>query len=405
MVDERNPKELKPRKVLILHNEYQQLGGEDCVVENEYQLLKKNNWPVEKLIIKSNGYNFLKKIKTAVTLADAKDEIQKIIGQIKKTQPDIVHVHNYFPLITAGVFAEIKKLSIPTVHTLHNFRMFCSNGLLLRQKKPCEICLDHSSVNGVIHHCYRDSFLASSAAALAIHTHKKRETWTHDVDQYIALSHFSESRFKKFGIQPQKMSVKPNFIFDPEVINGAPSKSKTVLYIGRLSEEKGIEILLNAWRRISNKDWKLCIIGDGPLRSLVEEYKNKNETFEYRGHQTSTHVLNALKNAAFLAFPSQCYENFPMVLLEALSVGVPILGSDLGGTKEILKPEFSALFNPQDSLDLSLKMTAWMKNNAQLDALGKEARQHYLENYTPDANFQKLAQIYEKTIQSGSYLE
>ena len=311
---------------------------------------------------------------------------------LNKENPDIIHVHNFFPQITPSIFFAAKEKNIPIIQTLHNYRLICPSGMLMHNNKVYEKSIDYGPFSTVKDRVYRNSFLQTFLVALMISYHKKINTWNEKVCEYIALTNFSKGKFVDAGFNDQKISVKPNFVFDIKSKNSR--KRNFALFIGRIGEEKGINVLLEAWEKI---DFPLVIAGKGPLEELVQN--NNNPLVTYVGHQNKNEINNLLNSASFLVIPSIWFEGFPMVILEAFSAGLPVIGSKIGSIKEVVKNNITGLhFETNSSEDLANKVNSLINDAELLKKLSINSRNEYLQNYTPEANYSELISIYNKIL-------
>ena len=385
-------------KALVVHNYYQIAGGEDHVFNNEVKLL--NEFKSDSIPFDFNNKNintFSSKIRVSLSLLYSYDSFKRIICKINKTTPDIVHVHNYFPLISPSVFYACKRKGIPVVHTLHNFRAICPTALLMYGGKINENSINNSPWWTVRKKVYKNSFFGTLFLSLMVFTHKKIGTWNKRVDRYIALTNFAKEKYIEAGWPAEKIVVKPNFIEDPFKSVFEYKNENYAIYIGRLSEEKGIDILLNSW---SKKNQKLLIVGDGPLRKNVESCENSNVV--YLGKKEKEEVLELVHNASFLIMASTWYEGFPMVLVEAMACGTAAIVPDLGGMGEIVKDGTTGLhFEPGSTADLSRKVDQLFNSSEEQKRMGLNARNEYLEKYTPEKNYEMLIDIYQQAIEEA----
>ncbi len=320
--------------------------------------------------------------------------------EVARFIPDVVHVHNFFPQLSPAVLYACRAFRVPVVQTLHNFRLLCPNALLYRKGKPCESCVGRSFAwPGVLHACYRDSHVGTAVVAAMLGVHRLSNTWTGAVHAFIALSEFARSRFIAGGIPESRLFIKPNFVMpDPSV--GSRSGGYAI-FIGRLSAEKGIETLLSAWAQLPGR--KLKIVGDGPMRAAVE--KTACRDIEFLGRRPVSEVLELLGAAEFLAFPSQCYENFPRVIVEALAKGVPVLGSDLGSIREVVEDGHTGiLFSPGNKDDLARKAGWLFERCDATQRMSAAARLRFEATYTADHNYQQLMKVYDSAIASSQRL-
>ncbi|MEA2597404.1 MAG: hypothetical protein QOF01_3873, partial [Thermomicrobiales bacterium] len=258
-------------RILLVHNRYQQQGGEDAVFEAEANLLEQRGHNVTQLLFDNDDIPAhrtpLESVRLGLTTVWSRLGVARVSQAIKECRPQVAHFHNTLPLVSPGAYSACRAAGVAVVQTLHNYRLICPSANLLRNNRPCEDCLRRTPPwPGVVHACYRGSRLQTSAIASMLSFHRLRGTWQQDVDLYIALSQFSKAKFVEFGIEPEQIVIKPNFVDDVNVIRRG--NEDFFLFVGRLSKEKGIDLLLNAWveERI---EMPLHMVGDGPLESLV----------------------------------------------------------------------------------------------------------------------------------------
>jgi len=381
-------------KILFIHNRYQIKGGEDSVLENEIQLLKNNGHQVDNYILSNNSIkSIFKKIKVFLSIHYSNEQKIKISNYIKQSKPDIVHVHNFFPLITPSVFDACIENNIPVIHTLHNFRLICPSAILMHKNKIYKKSIKQGAYSTIVDKVYKKSYLGTYAVARMIEYHKRNETWNTKVDQFISLTNFAKSKFLESGFLDEKISIKPNFCSYKDYENKNIQR-KGALFVGRLSEEKGINLLLQAWENLSIK---LKIIGDGPLLSLVNNANNPN--IQYLGFMNQEQIFNEMQKASFLVFPSQWYEGFPMVIIESFANGLPIIASNLGSMGEIIKNDFNGLhFKVGDSNDLIKKINLLNSDKHKCKQMSLNALTDYKNHYTEQKNYKLLINIYKRAI-------
>lgn len=385
-------------KILQVHNKYQLSGGEDVVVENERRLLESKGHEVF-LLIKFNDeitrYSILKKINLISTSVWSKSAYNEIKNTIRKIKPDICHVHNYMPLVSPSVFYACSELNVPVVQTLHNYRMICANAYLFREGQVCEECIGKSLYHGVRYGCYRNSRLQTFTVARMIETHKKKDTWKNKVDAYIALSSFSKNKFIEGGLSESKIQVKPNFISNDPGFNY--NAQNHYLFAGRLDVTKGIEILVNAIVKL-NGNIDISVAGDGTLKSEIQN----NKEISYLGQLPKGQLLNQIKSAIALIFPSPLYENMPLSITEAFACGKPVIASNLGAMAELIEDgKTGLLFEPGNAEDLASKINWADEHKEEMKQMGMNARKEYEEKYTSEMNYKMLMEIYNKAIESS----
>jgi glycosyltransferase involved in cell wall biosynthesis len=293
-------------------------------------------------------------------------------------------------LISPSAYHAARSERVPVVQTLHNFRITCPNALFFRQGRVCEDCLGKLVPwPGILHACYRGSPAASGVTAAMIALHRVMGTWSRAVDVYIALSQFARDKFIAAGIAAERIVVKPNFLYpDP---GPGEHMGRFALFVGRLSPEKGVTTLLDAWREIGS-GFTLKVVGAGPEESLLAQPR---PGVEWLGWQPHERVVQLMKEAAFLVLPSEWYENFPMTLVEAYATGLPVIGSALGSLAELIHDgETGRHFRPGDATDLAGIIEWAVRHPALLAEQGRNARREFELRYTAEQNYAALMQIY-----------
>ncbi len=386
-------------KILMIHNKYQQKGGEDFVFENEFNLLQKYGHTVDILIFDNNQIkSAIDKLKIGLFSIYNPESIKILENKINSFKPDIIHVHNFFPIASPSIFFITKKFNIPVVVTLHNYRLICPNALLFRKGNVCEKCIIKVfPYLGIIHKCYRDSFIQTLSLSLVTSIHRYIKTWHSKVDKFITLTNFQKNKFlsSSINIPKEKFVVKPNFSED--FGEGYQDRENCFLYVGRLSQEKGILTMLKAFE---GTDFSLIIIGEGDLRNEVIRYSEENKNIKYLGFKSKNEIINFMKKSKALIFPSEWYEGFPMVLVESLSTGTPIITSNIGSQAEIVKDKHLGMhFTIGDFADLRKKVKEFLKINDKI--FYQNARNEYLEKYTPEKNYEKLLSIYKEAMHAS----
>lgn len=380
-------------KVLLAHNHYQQQGGEDQVFAEEGRLLEENGHTV----IRYTAHNDLVKIMGPAALARStlwnRNAYYELRNLIRFERPQVMHCHNTFPLISPAAYYAAQSEGLPVVQTLHNYRLLCPNALFFRNGRPCEDCLGAiASWPGIFHSCYRGDRLASGIVAAMLSIHRGLGTWNRKVKIYIALTEFAKKKFIQGGIPECKIMVKPNFVaHDPGVGDG---RGKYAIFVGRLSEEKGIDRLLTAWPRVG-KELTLQIVGDGPLASKVANVAETEPSVVWLGHQPTSKVYDLIGSAMFLICPSEWYETFGLVVIEAFAKGTPVLTSKIGALAELVENGRTGLhFNPGDLDDMVEKIKWAISNQDQLKKMRRNARTEFEHRYTRVRNYETLMKIY-----------
>jgi glycosyltransferase involved in cell wall biosynthesis len=390
-------------KILTVHTFYQQPGGEDVVFEAEGRLLSRFGHDVVKFR-ENNASIQTDSISRSLHLATrtiwSRSSYHKLADVISHFRPDVAHFHNTFPLISPSAYYACKRAGVPVVQTLHNYRLFCPKASFFREGRPCEECLDHSLARSVRYGCYRDSRSATAVVASMLGVHRLLGTWAKAVDRYVVLSSFARDKFIQAGLPASKMIVKPNFL-EAEPGLGAHSGGHAS-FVGRLTEEKGIATLLEAWTRFS--DIALVIAGQGPMQPQIQQYVQQHTpgNLRYAGHVSREEVIRLIKDSSFLIFPSRWYEGFPMTIAEAFACGTPVIASRLGAMAEIVDDGRTGLhFTPGDADDLARKVEwAWAHPNEIRD-MGRNARAEYEAKYTAERNYKMLLEVYQQVMQEA----
>ncbi len=382
-------------KVLFAHNAYRQPGGEDAVVAAERALLAEHGHTVSLHAASNDGIAGLPaRIEAAIRAPHSTTACDALARRLADERPDVVHVHNFFPLLTPSLYDACRAAGVAVVQTLHNYRLICPAATLTRAGKPCELCVRGSAYQSVLYRCYRGSRLGTFAVARMVERHRKRGTWHDRVDRFIALTRFAKRKFVEGRIPAAKIAVKPNFFVERHGDGAPPAQRKGALFVGRLSAEKGLGTLIEAWRGI---DLPLRIAGDGPLLDTLRA--TAPPSVSVLGPLGSAEVAAEMRRAAFLVLPSQCYEGFPMVVAEAFSRGLPVIASRLGSLAEIVEDGVTGLhFTAGDGADLAATARRAATDADAIARMGAAARARYEERYTAEANYPMLLAIYEQAI-------
>ncbi len=389
-------------KILVAHAAYQKHGGEDVVVEAEERLLRAHGHGVLRYRRHNEELNRrgpLGIIAAGMQTVWSSASAHELTDLLAKEKPDVVHFHNIFPLISPAAYYACADAGVPVVQTLHNYRLLCPGANFLRDGRVCEECLGRSVPwPGVVHGCYRESRAATAAVATMIAVHRGMKTWREKVGVYIALSEFARGKFIEGGLPGERIVVKPNFVDpDPGLKCG---RGEYALYVGRLSVEKGLRVLLAAWSRLQEKI-PLRIAGEGPLKEEVAaEIKTRGlSNVNLLGRLPSSEIVSLMQGARFLVLPSVCYENFPLAVAEAFACGLPVIASRLGAMVEIIADGDTGLHvTPSDAADLAAKADWAWRNPGKLQELGKAGRQEYVSKYGPEQNYHLLMGIFERTM-------
>jgi glycosyltransferase involved in cell wall biosynthesis len=373
-------------RILIAHCRYQQAGGEDLVAAAEALLLEKHGHEVRLYERDNHDVERLGRMRLASESVWSARTLREVTAMIAQHHPDVIHVHNTFPLISPSLYWAAQRMNIPVVQTLHNFRLLCPQAMFLRAGRVCEDCLGKTPWRAVVHKCYRDSSAASAVTALMLGVHRGLGSFRDKVTRYIALNRFCRDKFIEGGLPLEKIAIKPNFVDLPAPADGARSGG---LYVGRLSPEKGIRALMDALAKRPTIEFE--IIGDGP-----EPMDSQVPRLSWQSEQT---IYQRMRRAAYLVIPSLWYETGPRTLMEAFGCGLPVIASRLGAIAEqVDEGKTGLLFEPGSGDELSEKI-AWAESNPdEMAQMGRRARAVYEARYTPDRNYQRLVEIYSEAI-------
>lgn len=385
--------------MLLLHNRYQQPGGEDQVFAAEGALLEAHGYRVLRYTLHNDQINGMSRPALARATIWNDKVYEELRVLFREERPQVAHFHNTFPLISPAAYYAARAEGVPVVQTLHNYRLLCPNALFMREGRVCEDCLGKAFPwPGVAHACYKGSTSSSAGVAAMLAFHGAKGTWKEAVGVYVALTEFARQKFIQGGLPAEKIVVKPNFVHpDPGMGDG---RGDYVLFVGRLSQEKGVGTLLAAWDVLKEKA-PLKIVGDGPLASEVEKAAERSGgAIEWLGRQPRERVLALMKDARALLFPSMWYEGFPMVIGEAYAVGLPVIASDLGSMSSLIRHGHTGLlFTPGDPQDLAVQVERVFACPSELERMRGEARTEFEAKYTAKRNQRLLMEIYRNAIE------
>ncbi|HZD95214.1 MAG TPA: glycosyltransferase [Candidatus Sulfotelmatobacter sp.] len=387
----------------MLHNKYMLPGGEDQSSAAETALLRDYGHEVELLEEDNRRIEKLGKVRTALRTIWSSESYHRIYKKLRNGNFDILHVQNFFPLLSPATYYAAARCGIPVVQTLHNYRLMCVNALFFRNQRICEECSGGLLPwRGIVHACYRDSRAASATVAGMIGVHKMAGTWQNRVAVYIAVSEFTREKYVAGGFPPEKIVVKPNFLHPaPAPGNGGGGYA---LYVGRLSPEKGVVTMVTAWKN-TRSSIPLKIVGEGPLTGYVKESAQSCKTIQYLGPKPLAEVFDLMRGAEFLVFPSEWYETMGRTIMEAFAVGTPVLTSSIGPPACIVVPgETGFHFQPGSATELRDKAEWCSRYLEQVRSLRASARRAFEAKYTGAANAEMLVSIYRRA-QKGSAQE
>ncbi|MDX1419350.1 MAG: glycosyltransferase family 4 protein [Rubricoccaceae bacterium] len=382
-------------RILLVHNHYQQPGGEDQVFQAEGALLERHGHAVVRYVLHNDEVAALGPATLAARTLWSRPAYRRVAQLVRDHRIDLVHVHNTLPLGSPAVYWAARRAGAAVVQTLHNFRLVCPGALLLRDGRVCTDCVGRLPYRAVGRACYRGSRAASAGVAGMLATHRALGTWRTAVDRYIALTSFAREVFVRGGLPAERVVVKPNFLQDDPGVG--PGGGGFALYVGRLSPEKGIGPLIEAWRQHPDLP-PLKVVGDGPLASDVA-----SAPVEALGAMPRERVLALMQEAEVLVCPSLAVEGMPMAVVEAFACGLPVVAPDHGAFTEMVDETTGRCVPPGDAGALAEAVRSVCRDAALREDLRKGARCRYEARYSAERNYAALHQIYHaaRAAQAG----
>jgi glycosyltransferase involved in cell wall biosynthesis len=383
-------------RILTVHNNYQQPGGEEQIFATETALLESYGHEILRYTLDNDQIAATNPLLLAKNTLWNSTVYRELRSLIRAKQPQVAHFHNTFPLISPAAYYAARDEGVAVIQTLHNYRLLCPNALFFRAGRVCEDCLGTVPLPGVIHGCYRGSHSASAMVAATVSLHSLLGTWTNVVDAFIVYSQFAMHKFIEGGLPAEKLAFKTNFLHPVP----APGEGKGgyAVFVGRLSIEKGLGVMLDAWRQLGGKI-PLKILGDGPMAGLVTEAIREMPEIEWLGRRPLEEVYEIVGDAAFLVFPSEWYETFGRVAIEAFAKGTPVVASNIGAIAELVDHQHNGLlFRPSDPTDLANQIEWLLAHPQALAQMRLTARSEFDAKYTASDNCQRLIEIYQTAL-------
>ncbi len=387
-------------RILQIHCRYRFQGGEESVVASEAEMLGQHG--VE--VVQYQVDNPESGAQAALSLAQAvwnRSARKAVDAEIARVQPDLVQIHNTWFTLSHSIFGAGHAAGIPTVAAFHNYRQSCINSLFLRDGVACDDCRGHIPWRGAVRRCYKDSYVASGISAATLTVHQLRKTLAHELDAAIVATQFGADILVDAGLRPEQVRVMPHGVHDPGRRFQPPAASDTVVYIGRLSEEKGPHMLVDAWMAAPPPGLRLEIIGDGPLDADMRAAAANCPSIDFAGRIDRTEVEKRLLGARAVAVPSLCFEGQPLSMLESLGAGLPMIVADhppLRGT--LAGTEAGILAEPGN-------VAAWTAALARLNDLdwleraSRQGRALFEAEYDRDLEGSRLLTIYDEVIETN----
>jgi glycosyltransferase involved in cell wall biosynthesis len=394
-------------KILIVHNDYQQPGGERVAVDGHISLLQKHGFQVL-LYLKDNAeidrYSSRQKVGLFLSTIYSRHTAREIQNILRAERPDIVHIHNVFPLISASVYKAVKDCGFPLVQTVHNFRFMCPNGLFYTHQQVCELCKFGNTAHAVRLRCYRNSYPASALYAAAIGLHRSAGTFNY-IDRFITPSIFTAQKLVESQlVNEDRISLLGHYLPEPLPEPQPPDlENPYLLFLGRLSQEKGILPLVEAMQS-APAELRLVICGVGPLEAEVRERMARLDlkNIELRGFVQGDEKNRLLARALATVVPSTCYEVFPLTVLESFGIGTPVLASNLGSLPFLVKDgETGCLFNPREPQTIMASANDLLQDPAFSRRLGMNGRERVKKYHTEASFIESIQGIYQKTIEES----
>lgn len=389
-------------KVLLCHTYYTQRGGEDRSFEEERELLVANGHCVVEYVRRNDELASQGGLAAAANTLWNRQAAREVTELIRREAPDVMHCTNSFPLISPAVCHAARREGVAVVQALRNYRLLCAGAYLMRDGRPCEECIGRAVPwPAVVHGCYRDSTAASAAVAAMQMLHRALGTWRRTVDAFFTLTEFARGKFVAGGFPAERVHVKHNCVQpDPGVGDGAGGYA---VFAGRLSPEKGVGTLLEAWRLDATLP-PLKVVGDGPLLPEVEAAAARDPRITATGLLGAGDVHRLMRSAAVVVVPSLWYETFGRTIAEAYAVGAPVVASRLGAMAELVEDGVTGLqFKAGDAGELAAKVRQVVEAAAdERLARRRRARGAFETRYTPQRNYERLIEIYDLALRHAA---
>ena len=395
-------------KILLVHNFYGSSApsGENSAYEAERELLRSQGHTVMEFTRHSDeirAKGITGSIVGALSTPWNPFSLRKLTSIIQDEKPDIMHVHNVFPLISPAAFFAADGSDTAVVFTLHNYRIFCASAIPMRDGCICTECIDRRSVIPALRYgCYRNSRTASVPLAAMIALHRRLGTWQRNVDAFIVLTEFQRKLVVQAGLPEERIYLKPHFYANPPPPVPLTKRENRAVYIGRLSREKGVGVLIEAWKKLGSSAPLLEVVGDGPDRARLEDSVRgtiSEQRISFTGQLSFGEAQARLAGSKALILPSLCFEGFPMVIREAFALGVPVIGSRIGSIPFIVTHAKSGmLFEPGNSEELAKITEHVFSDPPSLSAMASAARAEFEGKYTAAVNISMLENIYADAV-------
>lgn len=384
--------------VLIVHNHYRLRGGEDVCFESDTKMLRDRGHKVVHYTRHNDDVGSRSRWRELRETLWNPTSYSEVSSLIERESIDLLHVHNTFPLISPSIYDAAHDLGIPVVQSLHNFRPLCVGAALCRDGKFCTKCLtEKSGLSGIRNRCYRGSLAASSVSALLNRRNRRKRLWQR-IDRYITFCQRAKDLYSEAGFPQQRIELNPHYV--EQECEVASNRDNAFIFVGRLTIEKGLDRLLEAWSRYTG-NWELRIVGEGPMEREAQAAAERDPRIRLLGKIPRAEMMQWMATSSCLIFPSPAFETFGRVLIEAYSLGIPVIASNLGGPADIVISDDHGLLidplNTQQMADAIEKMTAMIERK--FPQMRQACRERYLNHYTQDLNYNRLIDIYSQAIE------
>jgi len=388
-------------RIAILHNVYGIRGGEERTVEFEHALLEAAGHDVHRYEVRNEdvlrGWNPAA-LGAALRAPWNRESYRRVRRWLEECRPDVMHVHNWFPLLSPSVYAAGRDLGIPVVQTLHNYRLGCASGLLLRDGRVCELCIKGNRRPAMRHGCYRGSSIQTSVWAKVMQRGWSREVFSSLVDAYIAPSRIVAEKHVEMGLPADRVHVIQHACDDPFAGKETRPTGSGAIFVGRLMREKGVDTLIRAWRGI---DHPLKIVGTGTEENEFQELASDLPQVKFLGFREHDEVLRLIGDSAFLIFPSRWLEPFGLGMIEAMAGARPVVATRIGAAAELVEDGVNGLLVPPDNpRRLAEAAGRLLQDPGLCRGMGRSARRRYLDRFTPEIHRDALVRLYERTIRA-----
>lgn len=390
--------------VLVVHNRYAsaQPSGENKVVDQEVALLRAAGHRVEVFERRSDDIaarSLLSKAAVPLLVPWNPAVRKELTDRLRAERPDVVHVHNVFPLLSPAVLAACADAGVPAVATLHNYTQVCPPGTLQRDGRPCTECVGAAApLPAVRHGCYRDSRLATVPLALSLSVNRRR--WWSGVERFFCISAAQRDVLVGSGMPGERLAVKHNFVPEPEIRREGAGEH--LLYLGRLAEAKGVRLLMAAWDEIAaggGVGVPLVIAGAGPLEREVRAWAAGRDDVRCVGLCDTAESQKAIARAVAVVAPSTWLEAFGLVVVEAMAAGVPTVAAGHGAFVELVDDGVSGLLHrPGDATSLANCVRRVTVDVARNEEMGRAARRRYEQGFSPAVGLERLVEGYRSAI-------